>query len=198
MRKIIFSLMLLSIGMRGFCTIWTITNSGTTFTPNAITITLGDSVNFNLANIHNVVEVSQSTWNANGNTALPGFSTPYGGGLVLPVQLTVGTHYYVCSPHASIGMKGIIIVQNSTGIIENQIQSNISIYPNPTSNLITIKSFSKMIGFQYFILDQKGSQVFNGNLVNEVTTIDISQLKPGIYLIQIVGQRKQSYRIIKD
>ena len=190
--------MLLSIGMRGFCTIWTITNSGTTFTPNAITITLGDSVNFNLANIHNVVEVSQSTWNTNGNTSLSGFSTPYGGGLVLPVQLTVGTHYYVCSPHASIGMKGIIIVQNSTGIIENHIQSNISIYPNPTSNLITIKSFSKMIGYQFFILDQKGSQVFNGSLVNEATTVDFSQLTSGIYLIQIVGQRKQSYRIIKD
>lgn len=52
-----------------------------------------------------------ATWSVNGNTPLSGgFTRPFGGGLLTPsTGLTVGTHYYVCSPHASSGMKGIIV-----------------------------------------------------------------------------------------
>ncbi len=111
--KIILSLFLIFVSFSGFCTVWTVNNSGTTYTPATITINLGDTVNFSIDGSHNALEVSQSTWNANGNTALSGgFQTSYGGGIVLPAQLSVGTHYYVCVPHASMGMKGTIIVQN--------------------------------------------------------------------------------------
>src|SRR2546426_323217 len=97
----------------GFATNWTVsaTNSQFTFTPSALTIASGDSVQFVLGSIHNAVEVSQATWNANGTTALAGgFSVPFGGGLVLPAQLPLGIHYYVCTNHASMGMKGTITV----------------------------------------------------------------------------------------
>ena len=90
---------------------WTISNANFTFTPGLLTITKGDSVNFNLADSHNVVEVSLATWNANGNELLPGFSLPFGGGVLHPSQLSVGTHYYVCTLHSTIGMKGIIVVK---------------------------------------------------------------------------------------
>lgn len=112
MKKITFLLLLLFTSLAGFSTIWTITNSGNSFTPASITINLGDSVNFVLGTSHNASEVSQTTWNANGNIPLSGgFETAFGGGIVLPAQLGVGTHYYVCTPHASVGMKGVIIVQ---------------------------------------------------------------------------------------
>lgn len=90
---------------------WTITNSSYTFNPSVLTITQGDSVNFNLASIHNVVEVSLATWNANGSDLLAGFSVPYGGGTLHPSQLSVGTHYYVSSLHSTLGMKGMIVVK---------------------------------------------------------------------------------------
>ncbi|WP_225154157.1 hypothetical protein, partial [Bradyrhizobium sp. NBAIM08] len=97
--KILLSLLLLTAGLTGFCTTWTITNFGFTFTPASITINPGDSVNFVIDSAHNAVEVSDTTWNANGNTALPGgFLTPFGGGLILATQLGTGTHYYVCYP----------------------------------------------------------------------------------------------------
>src|ERR1035437_6539811 len=107
------------------CNTVTIVNSGSTFSPATVTITVGDTVKFTLASIHDAVEVSQATWNANGTTALSGgFSTPFGGGLVLPAQLTVGTHWYVCSPHAaSMHMKGVIIVKNAAGIQENKLDA---------------------------------------------------------------------------
>lgn len=92
-------------------TVWTITNSGLTFSPNLVTITFGDTVLFNIAGSHDAREVSMATWTANGNTALVGgFQTPFGGGFVLPSQLAVGTHYFVCTPHASSNMKGRIVV----------------------------------------------------------------------------------------
>ena len=87
-----------------------ITNAGFSFSPADVTINVGDSVQWQLAGIHDVVEVTQNTWNANGNTPkVGGFSTGFGGGTV--TFNTPGTYFYVCSPHASIGMKGKITVQ---------------------------------------------------------------------------------------
>ena len=48
----------------------TITNQGMNFSPDTITINLGDTVNFVLGNSHNAVEVSQSTFLSNGSTLL--------------------------------------------------------------------------------------------------------------------------------
>jgi len=106
--------LLLSTGLAS-ATTHTITNSGFTFSPSNVTIELGDTVRFTLTLDHNAVEVSQSTWNANGSTLLAGgFIRPYGGGIV--VLTTTGTHYYVCSPHADGGMKGRITVNPVTDV----------------------------------------------------------------------------------
>lgn len=87
----------------------TVTNSGFSFNPSLVTISSGDSVKFQLASIHDALEVSQATWNANGTAALAGgFSVPFGGGTI--TLTTAGTHYYVCTNHASSGMKGRIVV----------------------------------------------------------------------------------------
>lgn len=85
-----------------------VTNVGNAYTPPTITITEGDDVQFNITNNHNVVEVSLATFNANGTASNGGFSTPFGGGNV--AGLTPGTYYYICTPHAFLGMKGTINV----------------------------------------------------------------------------------------
>lgn len=199
MGKITLSLLLFSISMTGFCTTWTIT-AGTTpfvFTPDIITITLGDSVDFVIASNHNAIEVSQTTWDANGITSDGGFSVPLGGGLVLPAQLTVGTHWYVCSPHAADGMKGVIIVQNATGIVENQLHANFSVYPNPSSDLITIKVNAELLSSIYRITDQLGITVLTGKLTTVNTIININELTVGLYLLQVGEQKKQTFKILK-
>jgi plastocyanin len=90
----------------------TIVDSGTSFSPSTLNINVGDTVVFSLSTMHNAVEVSQTTWNNNGNTSNGGFNLPFGGGTVIfPVA---GTYYYVCAPHASAGMKGIINVVLTT------------------------------------------------------------------------------------
>ncbi len=103
-------LALLGLIINSFAATSSITNSGFVFSPSSVTITAGDTVIFSLGGSHNAIEVDQVTYNANGNTPLGGgFAVPFGGGVL--TGLTVGTHYYVCGNHFSMGMKGMIIVQ---------------------------------------------------------------------------------------
>ena len=132
--------------MTGYSKVWHIVNVGATFSPANITIALGDSVNFDISSPHDGTEVSLATWNANASTPLSGgFKTPVGGGMVLPAQLAIGTHHFVCTPHASMGMKGTIVVQNNaTGIKDIETQNAISVFPNPSKGLIKSVSYTHL------------------------------------------------------
>ncbi|OFY51279.1 MAG: hypothetical protein A2W85_04585 [Bacteroidetes bacterium GWF2_41_31] len=183
--KILLSALLSFFVLSGYSTLWTVTNTNFVFTPDSIAIVEGDSVMFTLENTHNVVEVSHSTWLVNGNTPMPGFSLPFGGGLLHSSQLTVGMHYYVCGPHASGGMKGIINVQNTSGISENQ--SVISVYPNPSSGMFQFE----LSGFQLnksnslHIYNLQGAKIYESAVNNEKFNVDLSTLSGGIYFVKI-------------
>ena len=187
--KILLSLLLLSSSLTGFCTVWTVNNSGLTFTPATITINFGDTVNFIISSGHDAREVSLTTWNSNGNTALTsGFQTPFFGGMVLPAQLGVGTHYYVCTPHASMGMKGTIIVQNSTaGIAENQSQTNISVYPNPSNGQFQFSMDGSPLSkdCKMEIYSVQGERIYQSVITNTKSDIDLSNQTKGIYFVKM-------------
>lgn len=199
MKTNILLLLLFSlISFTGFCKVWVVSNSYYTFTPNTLTISLGDTISFEISSSHNANEVSEATWNVKGNTSLDGgFLTPFGGGMVLPEKLGVGIHYYVCSPHAAVGMIGKIIVESVTGIDENQLNPEITIFPNPTSNFIMVNTNNLDFGTPYSIANIAGSHVMAGKLNNKSTKIDISYFPNGVYLILIGDNRKQSFKILK-
>lgn len=116
-----------------FATTFIVTNIGNSFSPSTITINSGDTVDFQIASIHSVSEVSFATWTVDGNTPLSGgFSIGLGGG---KIKITaVGTHYYVCDQHYFLGMKAIIIVIPAQGLINYSYNSdkNLNVYPNPS------------------------------------------------------------------
>ena len=135
MRHSVLLAVLMAAGtLPGLAVTHTITSSGFTFSPDAITIALGDTVVFSLSSSHDAREVSLSTWNANGTTSNGGFDVPFGGGTLVLTQ--PGTHYYVCVAHASFGMKGTITVSPAAGVndgyrafsAEFALDQN---YPNP-------------------------------------------------------------------
>lgn len=135
MRKtLIFAIMIASTIRIGLAAKYTISNVGNTFSPGTLTIEVGEDVQFNLGSSHNAVEVTKETWDANGNTPKDGgLSVSYGGGEL--VFNTPGTYYFVCQPHASLGMKMVIVVDGTTAI--NSVSDNISsfrVFPNPASN----------------------------------------------------------------
>jgi plastocyanin len=183
-----------------FGTTWTVTNSANTFTPATITINLGDDVMFDITNAHDAREVSEATWNVSGTTALPGgFQTPFGGGLVPASQLGVGTHYYVCTPHASIGMLGRIIVQDlTTGIASVGQSLNSSVYPNPATGFIKVDITDSSNGVAYEVFNALGVLVMTGKLSDEVSTIDVRNLPSGTFLMQLKGRQNARLKFVKQ
>jgi plastocyanin len=171
----------------GSATIHEVVNVGFTFSPATLTIDFGDSVDFTIGGAHQVREVSQTTWDANGNTALSGgFQTAAGGGMLLPASLPVGTHYYVCIPHASMGMKGTIIVNpSSLNVKENKPELNFSLYPNPTNGVFNVNLNSSVDVSKIEVYNLLGEVVYNTNVVTAKTTIDLSNNERGIYFVKI-------------
>ncbi|MEI6851432.1 MAG: T9SS type A sorting domain-containing protein [Bacteroidota bacterium] len=197
--KILISLIILVVSYNTYATKWTVVSSGFTFSPATLTITQGDSVVFSLASIHDVLEVSLTTWTANGATGLAGgFSAPFAGGLVLPAKLTSGTHYYVCEPHASMGMKGKIIVNLATGIENESPKFSFTIYPNPTHDLLYVTANTELSGQPYRIYDLQGHKVLDGTLTEGTTSIDISRFAEGFYLFQFGDVKKNTIKFIKN
>ncbi len=87
-----------------------IITEGMAFAPASIIVAVGEPVSFSLSTSHNAVEVDEATWEGNGSTPLEGgFSVELGGSAVLTFD-EPGTYFYVCTPHASMGMKGVITV----------------------------------------------------------------------------------------
>ncbi len=188
--KILLVLFFSIISTYSFATVWTITNNFNTFSPTSITINLGDTVIFQISGAHDAREVSQTTWNNNGNTALSdGFQVPFGGGMLLPEKLGVGTHYYVCTPHAAIGMKGVITVQNVTSIKESESISDISVFPNPASDFLTVEFNDNNGLFSLEIFDITGKKVLNQNLVSNAK-IPVYNFRRGLYFIKISDKEK--------
>jgi plastocyanin len=169
----------------------TITNSGNAFIPGDISIAVGDTVIFDITSTHNAVEVSQSTWDANGKTKNGGFTVPYGGGSLDFKQ--AGTYYYVCEPHASMGMKGIIRVGEPTGIKKTNTVIEGAVFPNPAGNYLTISysleqkanvniSLLSITGKTIAVIYQNeldsGSQHIEYNIDNSIPS--------GVYFIKIM------------
>lgn len=192
MKKIILFVLLAALSYNGFSKTWTVISSGMTFSPASITINQGDSVKFTMDASHNAVEVSQSVWNANGTTANNGFSIPFAGGTALPNKLTVGTHYYVCTPHAAFGMKGSIIVQAATTVAEVTNQNSFEVFSNPSAHQLNVQwNVAETTVVELSLYDIQGKLVETLVPRKQVSgsnsqAFNLSKsLAPGIYLLRL-------------
>ena len=84
----------------------------------------------------------------------------------------------------------------------NNMNSNVSdllsIFPNPTQNMINVKADIKLIGEIYKIYDNMGRVVLTGKLNNQNTTIMLGNLSAGIYLFSVGAYINQNYKLIKE
>ena len=202
MKKILLALVVSAFCMIGQGTNVVITNVGTTFSPNAVTITQNDVVTFTILAFHNAVEVSQATWNANGVTPLSGgFNVPFGGGTLLGSQLPVGIHYYICENHISLGMKGIITVEAIASVPETKTQQDVSIYPNPAKEYLTVQystATTNVLEIKLYDLQGKlvsvliPKTVVSGNYLHSISlTNNVSR---GVYVVRILSGDKTTFQ----
>jgi hypothetical protein len=75
-----------------------------------------------------------------------------------------------------------------TTSLEEVNLSSFSVYPNPASNEVVL--FSEDINADYLILDITGKKVLSGNTNAKETTVDISNLKQGVYLVKFFNNEK--------
>jgi hypothetical protein len=81
-----------------------------------------------------------------------------------------------------------------TGLQE--LESSFTISPNPAKDQLNVFSPSG-INENYFLLDAQGRKVLTGKLTGTTTSIDISKLAAGNYLVQ-VGEKQTPVRIVKN
>lgn len=82
------------------------------------------------------------------------------------------------------------------GIKENSL-SDVSIYPNPVSDLLTIKTVTNK-KLAYTFTDLMGKKILNGTLKNS-NQVSIVSLKSGIYILNLIdGTSQKQFKIVKN
>jgi len=82
----------------------------------------------------------------------------------------------------------------STASVDDQNQLDISIYPNPTSDVVYIDGNYTLL--KAVVYDILGKQVMKESITNN---IDISQLEKGVYILQLSdGAKLTTQRIMKN
>jgi hypothetical protein len=88
--------------------------------------------------------------------------------------------------HTGFGTDAWVFKLGPYNELEDRDTKKISLYPNPTSSEITITS-DKFTNEPYTIYDQMGRTVASGRLAGTSTTISLSNLSKGIYILKIEG-----------
>ena len=71
------------------------------------------------------------------------------------------------------------------GLNDNELNKGLSIYPNPSSNMVTVNSKTDLLT-SISVFDINGKQILDINTVNaETKTLDISNFSNGIYFMTI-------------
>jgi hypothetical protein len=76
------------------------------------------------------------------------------------------------------------------------VQTNISVYPNPTQGSVTIRSAGMKAGDRIDFCNASGTVVSRYQAVEpSQTTLDISSLPKGIYIVNVNGKRVKVIKI---
>ena len=72
------------------------------------------------------------------------------------------------------------------------------IYPNPASDIISVKINPRLLGQNYKITDAVGRLVLRDKLESEIISININELPFGIYFFTISENKMQTFKVIKN
>ncbi|MBK6521741.1 MAG: T9SS type A sorting domain-containing protein [Sphingobacteriaceae bacterium] len=190
--KKIYTLLFVCISlMSARATSYTISTSGTSYSPNTLTVSIGDVITIQASGTHPLAQVDQTTWNANGTATVSGGWGTTTANHTFTVS-SANSIYFVCTNHVGSGMKGQITVAAS-GINENSnVVNSLSIFPVPASETIHLNySLKESALIEIDMISLSGQKA--ASLVNEIQLIGTQQkvlnvpsnLASGVYFIQI-------------
>lgn len=177
-----------------------ITESGFAYNPAELSIAAGDTVIFEGTASHPIQEVSEETWTNNGITPLAGgFAFESGSGTV--VFPNTGVHYYVCTVHVALGMKGKITVGSPTAVYQTELKET-SLYPVPlTGNTLTVNMNKPIQELSVRVYDIAGNTWISetGSAPDGSYRLQCPELAKGIYFLQLkTGESETVLKFTKD
>jgi hypothetical protein len=107
-----------------------------------------------------------------------------------------GSFSFIPYTPSPINVQGFSKLDPSILSIENNNISNLQFHPNPTSSEITITS-DKFTNEPYTLYDQMGRTVGSGKLSGTNTTISLSTLSKGIYILKVEGDYESAI-VVKE
>ena len=133
-------------------------------------------------------------------SATGGDATGTGGSVAYSVGQIVYTTSTGTSGSVAQGVEQAYEI-SSVGIKETALNISLSIFPNPTSDYLTLKveDYNKE-ALSYNLLDEQGKSVLNEQITNQDTQVAMSTLARGIYFINVLQANKkiQTFKIIKN
>lgn len=83
---------------------------------------------------------------------------------------------------------------NNTVAGMNEYQMETAIFPNPTSQLVTIQSNEELKNIKIWSLD--GKNVLQKACSGKDVTINVEKVSPGMYTLQLISEKGQSFKSI--
>jgi len=80
------------------------------------------------------------------------------------------------------------------------VSSHISVYPNPTADIVFLKlDMDNIENCDYYLYDLQGRQIRNSNITSKQTEVSFAPFESGIYILRIVMEKTlvQEFKIIK-
>ena len=106
----------------------------------------------------------------------------------------LGTNYNVAQ-----GVQQAYEISTTVGINEIAINLELSVYPNPTTNYLTLK-VEKPEGLSYQVYDMQGRLIASNKVVGISTKIEMGSLASATYFLNVVKDNQiiKTFRIIKN
>lgn len=168
-------------------TVVIITQEDNTFSPATVNVHVGDTIRWiwtsgSHTTTSSNIPAGAQAWNSPLTASVTQFD------YVVTVE---GTHNYVCTPHANIGMIGSFQASAAPLGLNDKISiGSVKIYPNPAKDQAALRLTTENAGQGTLIVyDLLGNQINRNNvfIVQGMNNIPISieNINPGIYLVEL-------------
>jgi hypothetical protein len=131
---------------------------------------------------HNLAQWDGSTWSEFGG-GLSGSNSPW-----VDALFTLSGHLYASGAFTradTTSANSIAEYTCATTDISDIYANKLQVYPNPTAGIITVSAENIQAGSQLQIYDMLGEKIFQTELVNNKTEIDLRGRAAGLYIYQI-------------
>ncbi len=130
-----------------------------------------------------------------------GDATGNGGSVAYSVGQIVYTTHTGSTGSVAQGVQQAYVI-SSVGINESELNSSLSLFPNPIVDNLTlqISDFNKE-KLSYLLFDTEGKLLTNGQVIAKLTQINTASLPPATYFIKVLNQENkqvESFKIIKN